>query len=207
MNRTEIRNQIYLAHKEYSTKLAGKVFMYVYGDEYFEVLFKVDKFKHLTGVESRLSGKAFYNYAKRKILSPNQFYFTNNHPYRTSVKKLEQLKTLSVITQNQVCAIKNLSTLTFTYGLGITNLDLTLCLIEDTDIKGNLLSSYYVPMSLRIKDKSIEMSNEGEFVDFIFEKSAEDTIYKKLNFAASGKSFPDCIKSKIDSSFFYECVL
>ena len=34
----------------YSQNLAGKAFLYVYGDEYFEASFPVDHFLHLTGV-------------------------------------------------------------------------------------------------------------------------------------------------------------
>ena len=44
-----IRKLIIESAKSYSEKLAGKTFLYVYGDEYFEILFKTDKFKHLTG--------------------------------------------------------------------------------------------------------------------------------------------------------------
>lgn len=48
----------------YSQNLAGKVFLYVYGDEYFEVSFPVNHFLHLTGVETRLSAKDFYKMPK-----------------------------------------------------------------------------------------------------------------------------------------------
>ena len=51
----------------YSQNLAGKVFLYVYGDEYFEVSFPVNHFLHLTGVETRLSAKDFYKNAKKHL--------------------------------------------------------------------------------------------------------------------------------------------
>ena len=50
-----------------SKTLAGKVFLYVYGDEYFEVSFPVDHFLHLTGVETSLSAKDYYKNAKKKL--------------------------------------------------------------------------------------------------------------------------------------------
>ena len=44
----------------YSQNLAGKTYLYVYGNEYFEVSFPIDHFLHLTGIETRLSAKDFY---------------------------------------------------------------------------------------------------------------------------------------------------
>lgn len=53
----------------YFQNLAGKTFLYVCGEEYFEVSFPIDHFLHLTGVETRLSAKDFYNNAKKSILT------------------------------------------------------------------------------------------------------------------------------------------
>ena len=63
-----IRQGIIKAAIVYSQSLAGKTFLYVYGDEYFEVSFPVDHFLHLTGVETRLSAKDFYKNAKNLFL-------------------------------------------------------------------------------------------------------------------------------------------
>lgn len=76
----------------YSNDLAGKTFLYVYGEEFFEVSFPVDHFLHLTGVETKLSAKNFYKNAKKGILTNNQFYFTGRHPYANAKKKLPCLK-------------------------------------------------------------------------------------------------------------------
>ena len=48
--------------------LAGKTFLYVCGDEYFEVSFPIDHFLHLTGVETRLSAKDFIRMQKNLFL-------------------------------------------------------------------------------------------------------------------------------------------
>lgn len=55
-------------------------FIYIYGDEYFEVSFAVDHFLHLTGVGTKLSAKDFYKNAKKAKLTDNQFYFDARHP-------------------------------------------------------------------------------------------------------------------------------
>lgn len=64
-----IRQGITEAEIVYCQNLAGKTFLYVCGDEYFEVSFSIDHFLHLTGVETRLSAKDFYNNAKKSILT------------------------------------------------------------------------------------------------------------------------------------------
>ena len=71
----------------YSQNLSGKAFLYVYGDEYFEVSFPVDHFLHLTGVETKLSAKDFYKNAKKAKLTNNQFYFDARHPYANAKKE------------------------------------------------------------------------------------------------------------------------
>lgn len=63
-----IRQGITEAEIVYFQNLAGKTFLYVCGDEYFEVSFLIDHFLHLTGVETRLSAKDFYNNAKNLFL-------------------------------------------------------------------------------------------------------------------------------------------
>ena len=63
-----IRQGIIYSAVIYSQNLAGKAFLYVYGDEYFEASFPVDHFLHLTGVETKLSAKEFYENAKKVML-------------------------------------------------------------------------------------------------------------------------------------------
>ena len=81
-----IRQGIIDSAEIYSQNLAGKVFLYVYGEEYFEVSFPVDHFLHLTGVETRLSARDFYKNAKKTILTNNQFYFDARHIYANAKK-------------------------------------------------------------------------------------------------------------------------
>ena len=60
----QIRKQIITASEVYRDKLAGRVFLYVYGESYFEVVFPTDRFRHLTGVNSSISAQEFYDKAK-----------------------------------------------------------------------------------------------------------------------------------------------
>ena len=194
-----IRQGIIKAAIVYSQSLAGKTFLYVYGDEYFEVSFPVDHFLHLTGVETRLSAKDFYRNAKKAILTNNQFYFDAN-----AKKKLPCLKRLPELTNEMVCVLKDMQTMTITYKLSVTNLEFTLGLTENIDRGGNKINDFFLPMSLRVKDSSVEKSNDGEIIDFIFSKDASVAKYDVLLVEDKDKKIPDCIKHLISNSFYNE---
>lgn len=87
-----VRNQIITASNVYSNGLAGKMFLYVFGNEFFEVVFKTDRFMHLTGVNSILNAQSFYNMARSSKLTTAQFYFDSQNSF-TSAKKQITLPT------------------------------------------------------------------------------------------------------------------
>ena len=79
-----IRQGITEAEIVYFQNLAGKTFLYVCGDEYFEVSFLIDHFLHLTGVETRLSAKDFYKNAKKckfRLIGP-RIPLRTDQPFR-----------------------------------------------------------------------------------------------------------------------------
>ena len=199
-----IRQGIIKAAIVYSQSLAGKTFLYVYGDEYFEVSFPVDHFLHLTGVETRLSAKDFYRNAKKAILTNNQFYFDARHIYANAKKKLTCLKRLPELTNEMVCALKDMRTMTIIYKLSVTNLEFTLGLTENIDRDENKVNDFFLPQSLRVKDSSVEKSNDGEIIDFIFLKNASVAKYNTLLVKDKDKKIPNCIKHLISDSFYYE---
>lgn len=199
-----IRQGIIDSAEIYSQNLAGKVFLYVYGEEYFEVSFPVDHFLHLTGVETRLSARDFYKNAKKAILTNNQFYFNARHPYANAKKKLPCLKRLPELTNDMVCILKDMETLRIIYKLSVTNLEFTLGLTENTDNNGNKINDYFLPMTLRVKDSSVEKSSDGEVVDFIFAKDASISKYDTLLVEDKSKTIPDCIKYLISEKFHIE---
>lgn len=199
-----IRQGIIDAAGIYSQKLAGKAFLYVYGDEYFEVSFPIDHFLHLTGVETQLSAKSFYKNAKKAILTNNQFYFDARHPYANAKKKLPCLKRLPELTNDMVCILKNMQTLTIIYKLSVTNLEFTLGLTENTDNKGRKINDFFLPMSLRVEDSSVKKCKDGEVVDFIFSKDACMDKYDTLLVEDESKTIPDCIKCLISENFNVE---
>lgn len=188
-----IRHEIIESAIVYSQELAGKTFLYVFKDEYFELYFPVDRFLHLTGVKSVLSAKNFYKSAKRRLLTDRQFYFDSRYPYDNARKKLPCIIRLSELTRNIVCVLKDLKTYSITYKLSLTNLEFTLGLTENKDDNGNLINKLMVPMTLRVEDSSVEKSSGGEIVDFIFCKDSSHNLYDTIMFIDKTKKIPDSI--------------
>lgn len=197
-----IRQEIMDSAVIYSSDLAGKTFLYVYGNDFFEVSFPVDHFLHLTGVETRLSAKDFYKNAKKGILTNNQFYFSVRHPYANAKKKLPCLKRLPELTNEMVCILKDMQTVTIMYKLSVTNLEFTLGLTENLDNYGKKINDYFLPMSLRVEDSSVEKSTDGDIVDFIFAKDASKAKYSDLIVKDESKNIPDSVRHLIYDSFY-----
>ena len=114
------------------------------------------------------------------------------------------MKRLPGLTNEMVCVLKDMQTMTITYKLSVTNLEFTLGLTENTDRGGNKINDFFLPMSLRVKDSSVEKSNDGEIIDFIFSKDASVAKYDILLVEDKDKKIPDCIKHLISNSFYYE---
>lgn len=197
-----IRRDIIESATVYSNNMAGKRFLYVYGDEYFEMYFPIDHFLHLTGVGTELSAKGFYKNAKRAILTNQQFYFDDRHTYANAKKKLPCLKRLPELINDMVCVLKNMQTVTVIYKLSVTNLEFTLGLTENTDSRGNKIDDFFVPMSLRVEDSSVKRSKEAEIIDFIFSKDASADRYDTLLVEDKHKTIPDSVKHLINKSFY-----
>jgi hypothetical protein len=69
-----------------------------------------------------------------------------------------------------VCILKDMQTVTIIYKVSVTNLEFTLGLTENIDVNGNKINDFFLPMSLRVEDSSVEKSKDGEIVDFISPK-------------------------------------
>lgn len=204
-----IRKQIISASYVYRDKLAGKVFLYVFGNEYFEVVFQTDRFKHLTGVNSELNAQDFYEKAKDSTLTTDQICFDQTHYYSGAKKKLPCLHQLPALTNDLVCVVKGMQTVTLTYKIGVTNLDFTLGLAENIDFEGNKINDWYLPRTLRVRDKAVENSDDSEFVNFIFSKDASNDKYTTIMYAEKGKQAPLSIKNLLNKSlveYLYDTV-
>lgn len=73
--REQIVREINKAAQLYKQHLVGKKFLYVFDERYIEVCYKIDGFRHLTGVETNLSAKRFYQYAVKNNYSQLKYIF------------------------------------------------------------------------------------------------------------------------------------
>lgn len=158
----DIRNQIVSAAQNYYSYLTNRVFLYVFGDEFIEVMYRIDDFLHLTGVETFLGAKSFYQLAKKSQLGESQFFFKPKHPYDVVKKKLPRLICLNSLTNQQVTILQNMNAGQVSYKIGLTNCDFTVGMYEKC--------GFYSPQTLRVKDKAIENSEKSQKVDFIFSR-------------------------------------
>ena len=201
-----IRQDIIDSAAIYSQNLAGKAFLYVYGEEFFEVSFPVDHFLHLTGVETYLSAKEFYKNAKKGKITNSQFYFDERHLYANAKKKLPCLKRLPELTNDMVCILKDMQTVTIVYKLSVTNLEFTLGLTENVDDSGKKINEFFLPMSLRVEDSSVEKSKDGYIGDFMLSKDGSVAEYDSRLFEDKHKAIPESIKHLISDSFYNKTI-
>ena len=135
MGKAQIIRRIHNSAKKYKQYFVGNTYMFVYENEFIEVIFKKSSFLHLTGVGTKLSAENFYNHAlTRNGLRPQEVLFDFNHPYDLADKKTQYLSELYKITLTDVVVAKDIVTMTFTYGIGITNLEFVICLGDDKDL-------------------------------------------------------------------------
>ncbi len=189
----EIRKKIVMSAEIYGRRLAGKTFLYAYNDTFFEVVFPIDHFQHLTGVETTLGKRDFYQKSKRRQLTHKQFYFSTRYSYANAKKKLPCLIRLPELTTEMVCILKDMHTQTVIYKLSLTNLEFTLGLTPHSSGDQEL----FYPMSLRVNDKSVEKSTDGDIVDFIFSKDEGLVLYDELLVWDKSKKIPGSIKPLI----------
>ncbi len=101
-----------------------------------------------------------------------------------------------------VCILKDMQTVTIIYKLSVTNLEFTLGLTENMDEKGKKVNDFFLPMSLRVENSSVEKSNVGEIVDFIFSKDASVAKYDTVLVEDKHKTIPESIKHLISEKFY-----
>ena len=178
-DKKEIVKEIIKAAKAYKLHLVGKTFLYVFDNRYIEVIYKTANFRHLTGVDTKLSAKAFYKLAVSNKLQAGQVYFSANHPYQLCRKKVKHLNEISALAGTESFMLEEITTNTKTYKFGTTDLNFTLCFNQELDNTGNIKGECYVAESLRDEDCFKKSKNVYE-VTHIFVKQNDEKIYRTI---------------------------
>lgn len=189
-DRKNIVQAINNAAELYKNHLVGKRFMYVFECRYIEVIYKAANFRHLTGVATNLSAKAFYRFAANKQLQANQIYFTAQHSYDLCKKKIKHINQLSNLAGSESFMLEEIITNTKTYKFGTTNLNFTLCLAKEIDDKGNEKGDCFVVESLRDED-CFSKSKTAFNITHIFSKSNDMKKYTDILYMDSSTSLDD----------------
>lgn len=199
-DRIDIVEKIKAAAKLYKENLVGKTFLYVFDGKYIEVIFKADNFRHLTGVESSLSAKQFYRAAIKNKLQANQIYFSARHPFQLCNRKLKHICEISTLAVSECFMLETITTDTFIYKFGTTDLNFSLCMNKETDEHGTEKGSCFVVASLRDED-CFSKSQEAYSVTHIFSKSNDAKKYTNLIFMDKNtnlNSVPSSVSSMLE---------
>lgn len=199
-NREEIAREICSAAKLYKEYLVGKRFLYVFDDRYIEVLYKIANFKHLTGVECKMSAGEFYKNALKNKLQGFQIYFSNRHPYALCKRKVKHLCDISLLASSENFMLEEIVTNTRTYKFGTTDTEFSLCMNREYDERGNEKGDCYIVESLRDED-CFSKSKNVYTVTHILAKNNTVPLYTHVLFSEKSsylKKLPESILKLLD---------
>lgn len=197
-----IKSSIEEAAKEYS-KVAGKTFLFVYGDKYVELAFLTERFAHLTGIKLYTNAHSFYENAKNGTLSIEEYGFDERHKFDNAKRKpLELLRITSWLTSDSIILENIQISEKNNYDVGLTNSISSILFVENTDKNNNKINNWYVPCSLRVKDSCLEKAKESEKVTFIFVKESKQIEYTSLLARDEDSYIPDLIEKLISKELF-----
>lgn len=204
VTRAQIIRKIHDAAKKYKQHFIGKTYMFLFNDTKIEVMFKKASFKHLSGVGSQLNAENFFNHAvKPNGLRPGEIFFSSEHPFDLAVRKIEHLSDLYKLTVNSVKIATDFQTVTFTYTIGITDMELILCLGPDCYDDGRLRSNYLVPYSFRIEEISENRCSNIYDVTYVFSRNSSERKYNTITYGNQNTitNLPEDIKNNIDLQY------
>lgn len=201
MGKAQIIKRIHNAALAYKKYFIGNTYMFVFENQYIEVMFKKSSFLHLTGVYTKLNAENFYNHAVlKKGLRPQEVLFGTNNPYDLANKKTKYLSDLYKITLTDVVIATNIRTMTFTYGIGVTNFEFIVCLGDDTDLNGRLKSTCKIPYSFRVEEIADDRFQDLYEVSHVFKKKTGTKKYDEITYGdiTNLSSLSEEIKNKIE---------
>lgn len=178
-NKKRIISKIIKAARLYKEYLVGRRFMYVFDGRYIEVIYKTQNFKHLTGVDTKLSAKRFYHDAVKGILREEQISFNRQHPYHLCDRKIRHITEVATMACSESFMLEEITTQTQSYKFGTTDLNFTLCMNHEWDSYGNEIGDCFVVQSLRDED-CFDKSDHVYAVTHIFSCANDQKFYTTL---------------------------
>ena len=193
--------RIHRSALKYKEIFVGNTYMFVFNNDYVEVMFKKSSFMHLTGVASCLKADDFYNHAlTERGLRPGEIFFNEDHPYDLADKKTSILIGLGDITIKDSSVVMDIETKTFSYKLGVANLEFTVCLGDDKNSQGEIQGNCKVPYSFRVEGIENSKSDKIYSVSHVLKKKTGENKYHILTYGDIGnlKYLKDEIQEKLE---------
>lgn len=166
------------------------------------MLFKRKNYKHLAGVECNMSAEDFYKNALKNHLSPNQIYFSKEHPYELCKKKLRHLCDVSNLATGKSYMLEEFTTESRVYKFGATDFSFSLCIDSEYDAQQNVVEDCLVAWSLRDGDE-VSKAKRAYPVTHILSKENTEIKYTKivfLNKDESVESLPADVLAIVDET-------
>lgn len=201
MGKSQIIRRIHRSALKYKEIFVGNTYMFVFNNDYVEVMFKKSSFMHLTGVASCLKADDFYNHAlTERGLRPGEIFFNEDHPYDFADKKTSILIGLGDITIKDSSVVMDIETKTFSYKLGVANLEFTVCLGDDKNSQGEIHGNCKVPYSFRVEGIENSKSDKIYSVSHVLKKKTGEKKYHILTYGDIGnlKYLKDEIQEKLE---------
>lgn len=184
IDKKEIIKELKLAAQLYKENLVGRKFLFIFNNQYIEVLFSTRDFLHLTGVNTCLTPDDFYKKALNGLLQVTQISFTPRHPYRLAQKKLKHLKNLSNLMMGECIMLQDVNTNTRLYKFGVTDLEFSVCFVAKSSTKE------YFAKSLRDED-CFTKCYYAFVVTHIYAKDNDKTKYEQEVYQENGYTVDD----------------
>ena len=188
---------IQTAAQMYKSNLVGKTFLYVFDGRYIEVIYKAVNFSHLTGVDSSLSARSFYQAAVRRQLQTTQIGFSDRHPFALCQRKLRHICELASLAGSESFMLEEITTETKCYKFGMTELHFSICMNREKDEEGREKGSCYVAESLRDEDCFSKAKNVYS-VTHILMKPNDQKQYSSLLYCdrnETPQTLPETVKA------------
>ena len=204
LDRASLVKEICKAARLYKEHLVGSRFLYAFDGRYIEVIYKVANFKHLTGVETNLSAKKFYEYAVKNQLQASQIHFSAQHPYSLCTRKIKHICQIATLASSECFMLEEIKTNTPTYKFGTTDLNFSLCMNKELDSNGEAKEDCYIVQSLRDED-CFSRSRAAYVVTHILSRRNDEKIYTELRYISQSSSIDDLsdeILAMVDLSSF-----
>lgn len=205
-DRLHIVATIQSAAKIYKNELVGRKFLYVFDGRFIEVIFKVQNFKHLTGVISPLPASEFFRKAIRNQLSVNQISFSSDHPYELCCKKIKHICDIATLAGSECFMLEKITTKSRSYKFGTTDLRFSICFDQPRNEQWDILNETFLAESLR--DEDCFSKNESAYsVTCILSKPNDQKKYNNLLFCEPSCSIcaiPEAVRELMSDKLLNE---